>query len=422
MDEISSKLKVQSSKASNVKVVIVISLYTAKQYLPDLFGSLFRCYVLRHAQDGSDWVKVVAIDDRSPDETFEIVKKEYPWVDVIQSETNLGFAKANNVATEYAVQKYDPEYLFYLNQDTQVEEEFLEKLLSVVDTDEGIGIVQPLLMIYPFDKGVINCAGCRLHYLGYGYTIDEGKKHRVQGTGYRVQEIPYASGAAFLIRSSIVKRFPPLKVRGGEGGVMKRPDSVAPTNPPLEDLSPPYLKGEIKDERTYSIFDPYYVAYHEDADLSLRVKQLEYRVVLCPESQVAHKYTTPDQVKDKKQANHNAYYWIERNRFVLFAKFWSTRMLVLFFPAFVINEIGVMAFSMFRGFWKERLRMYGWLFSHWNELREIRKRTQRTLTWERDLMRMLSSDIWHGNADSVVLGIANVFWRWYFVIVKNIIL
>lgn len=351
-----------------MRVVIIISLYNAKQYLPDLFGSLFRYY------GHKDWVKIVAIDDQSSDGTFEIVQHEYPWVDIIKSEQNVGFAKANNVATDYAMEKYDPEYLFYLNQDTQVEEEFLEKLLSVVDTDESIGIVQPLLMIYPFDKGVINCAGCRLHYLGYGYTIDEGKKHRVQGKGYRVQEIPYASGAAFLIRADIVKKI--------------------------------------------GLFDPYYVAYHEDTDLSLRVKQLGYRVVLCPESRVAHKYTTPEQVKDKKQTNHNAYYWIERNRFVLFAKFWSTRMLVLFFPAFVINEIGVMAFSMFRGFWKERLRMYGWLFSHWGELHKMRKEVTRKSTWERELLGMITSDIWHGNADSVVLGIANVFWRWYFNVVR----
>jgi len=354
-------------------VVVIIPLYKAQQYLPDLFGSLFRYYGTK------DWVTVVAIDDQSSDGTFEAVKRAYPWVDIITTDQNLGFAKANNVATNYAIQKYNPKFLCYLNQDTEVEEGFLEKIVSIMESYPWVGIVQPLLMMHPFEKGVMNCAGCKLHFLGYGYTIDEGKAYGAQGRGGAGElDIPYASGAAFLIRTEIVRKI--------------------------------------------GLFDPYYIAYHEDTDLSLRVQQLGYRVVLCPASRVAHKYTTPEQVKEKRQINHNAYYWIERNRFVLFAKFWTTRMLVLLFPAFVVNEFCVMVFSLFRGFWKERLRMYGWLFSHLADLRDMRNTNVRTREWERQLMGMLTSEIWHGNADSVVLGIANVFWKRYFAVVTRMML
>lgn len=354
-----------------MKAVIIVSLYKAEAFLDDLFGSLERHY------NECGWVKVVAVDDRSPDQSFELVRERYSWVDLIQTQKNFGFAKANNFATEYALKKYNPEFLFYLNQDTEVEEGFLEKLVDVLEKDPSIGIVQPLLMIHPFEQGIVNSAGCRLHYLGYGFTRDEGKRINQQLTvnnqqGIRTEsiDIAYASGAAFMIRSAIVKKI--------------------------------------------GVFDPHCVAYHEDTDLSLRVWKTGFRVVLCPESRVAHKYTTPSQVKEKKQANHNAYYWIERNRFILYAKFYTARMMALFFPAFMMNEIGVMIFSLFRGFWKERLRMYWWLGTHLGELKKIRQDSKRDKDWEQKLMGLFSTEIWHGNADSAVLGLANIFWKTYF--------
>lgn len=355
------------------RVVVIISLYKAEPFLQDLFGSLEKHY------KNLPWVKIVAIDDYSPDATVERVRQEYPWVDLIKSSENLGFAQANNMATGHALKTYDPEFLFYLNQDTEVEGGFLEKLVAVMEHDQNVGIAQPLILIHPFSSGIVNTAGNELSFLGYGYTSFEGEKWDAIKKGYtHIKRITYAGGAALFIRASLVQRS--------------------------------------------GLFDPYFIAYQEDTDLSLRVWKLGYRVVVVPESRVAHKYTTPKLNRVKTQRGRNVYYLIERARFILFAKHYSTRLLWLLLPAFLVNEIGVMAFSLARGFWKDRLRVYWWLAKDGPNLLRARSKETQNSEWERKFVGLLTAEVRHASVENPALSIANAFWRIYFVFIRKIIL
>lgn len=58
--------------------------------------------------------EVIIVDNASSDDSRIVVEQKFPWVKWIQSPTNLGFGKANNLGAKAAVGKY----LFLLNSDT----------------------------------------------------------------------------------------------------------------------------------------------------------------------------------------------------------------------------------------------------------------------------------------------------------------
>ena len=57
--------------------------------------------------------EVIVLDNASPDDSFERVTSQYPWVTAIRSTVNLGFAGGNNLASKQA----HGQYLLLLNPD-----------------------------------------------------------------------------------------------------------------------------------------------------------------------------------------------------------------------------------------------------------------------------------------------------------------
>lgn len=71
-------------------------------------------------------VEVIVLDNASEDGSVEMIEKKYPWVKLIKSKVNLGFAKGNNLAMKHS---NNPVVLF-LNSDCFVEEDTLNKALE----------------------------------------------------------------------------------------------------------------------------------------------------------------------------------------------------------------------------------------------------------------------------------------------------
>jgi GT2 family glycosyltransferase len=66
-----------------------------------------------------------------------MLAKEFPWVRFVQSDTNLGFARANNLGASYAT----GESICFLNPDTKLLNSALEKMHEVVRTADRPGAV-----------------------------------------------------------------------------------------------------------------------------------------------------------------------------------------------------------------------------------------------------------------------------------------
>jgi GT2 family glycosyltransferase len=74
---------------------------------------------------------VVVVDNASVDQSVALIEREHPWVRVIRSDRNYGFAGGNNIA----LRQLDTEFAVLLNTDTTVERDWLAALLARFDDD-----------------------------------------------------------------------------------------------------------------------------------------------------------------------------------------------------------------------------------------------------------------------------------------------
>lgn len=72
--------------------------------------------------------EVIVVDNNSNDGTSEMVEKKYPWVKLIRSGINLGYAKGNNLGFKNSNSKN--KYLLLLNSDAYVEKDTLANSLD----------------------------------------------------------------------------------------------------------------------------------------------------------------------------------------------------------------------------------------------------------------------------------------------------
>ncbi len=110
------------------KLSVVIVNYNVKDYVAQCLASVKR------AVDGID-AEVFVVDNHSKDGSCAYIRKMFPWVKLIESSHNLGFARGNNVALRRAV----GEYVLLLNPDTIVGENVLRDAVEFMDSHPAAG-------------------------------------------------------------------------------------------------------------------------------------------------------------------------------------------------------------------------------------------------------------------------------------------
>ncbi len=181
-------------------------------------------------------IEVVVIDDCSSDETLELLSK-IKGLRVFSNSSNLGFLKSCNVAARIC----EGEYIFLLNNDTQVTEGWLDALVSVFERFEDAGIVGSKLL-YP--DGSLQEAGGIIWQDGSGWNYGRHENPSLPQFNY-LKKVDYISGAAILFRADWFREI------------------------------------EGFDER----FSP---AYYEDTDLAFRARERGDEVYYQPQSVIIH--------------------------------------------------------------------------------------------------------------------------------------
>ena len=180
--------------------------------------------------------EIIIGDDLSTDETKHI-SKYVQNVRVNNNKSDHGFLMNCNRAAKLAKGKY----ILFLNNDTQVQENWLSSLVSLIESDEKIGMVGSKLV---FPDGVLQEAGGIIWNDASGWNYGRGKDPELPEYNY-VKEADYISGASIMIRSSLWNEI---------GGF---------------------------DER-------YKPAYYEDSDLAFEVRKHGFKVMYQPKSVVVH--------------------------------------------------------------------------------------------------------------------------------------
>lgn len=151
---------------------------------------------------------VMVIDNGSGDATCEIIRDNYPGVELIETHENLGFGRANNIGIQLAVERgFD--YLFLLNQDAWIEPDTLGKLVEAAEKNSAYGILSP---VHLNGKGDAT---------DFGFSEYTGLKNREEAAQLteEVTPYPFINAAMWLIPVRVIKEtgpFAPLFPHYGE--------------------------------------------------------------------------------------------------------------------------------------------------------------------------------------------------------------
>ena len=138
------------------------------------------------------------------EENLKILKDEYPWVQIIESNEIRGFAENNNLA----LRKASGRYCFVVNDDTFIKTPVIDKLVTVMSTlPNKVAILSPNLL-YPDGRKQM-CGRRKYTWKTWIPTIFQVDKFFKSSSIYEDQsgvfESYNISGAAFLIKTEIFK-------------------------------------------------------------------------------------------------------------------------------------------------------------------------------------------------------------------------
>ncbi len=111
--------------------IVIVTSAGGRELLRACLASLER-HPLR-AGPALTWV----IDNASRDGTVEMVRAEFPWVRLVELDSNTGFCVANNVA----LRQVRAPYALLLNPDTEVGEGVLDHVLRTLEERPDVGMV-----------------------------------------------------------------------------------------------------------------------------------------------------------------------------------------------------------------------------------------------------------------------------------------
>jgi GT2 family glycosyltransferase len=218
-----------SVSSDDIQVAVLVLNLNGAHFLRDCFESLLRNIYPRF--------DIYLIDNHSSDDSVDLTRTHYPMVKIIRNRENLGFAGAY----DQAIRTLDYEYLVLLNNDTTVNQRWLEALFAVAESNEHVGACSSKIVMM-WDKTIIDHAGGMLTTIGSG--LDLGKLTKDDGSYDTVRETGFGCGCSLLIRKSA------------------------------------YLDA--------GGFDPSYVIYHEDVDLCWKMRLLGYSIMFVGDSVVYH--------------------------------------------------------------------------------------------------------------------------------------
>ncbi|PRP66894.1 glycosyltransferase family 2 protein [Nonlabens agnitus] len=218
-----------------MKLAIVILNWNGSALLKEFLPTVVEC---------SSNHQVIVADNASTDDSVHWLRENYPDIEVIINDENLGYAGGYN----QVIPQIDADVLCLLNSDVSVTNQWCQPILKEFENDASLGAAQPALLDYKNQDRFeyAGASGGFLDQLGYPYCRGRVFDYLEMDHGqYDSQiEIDWASGAALFVRK---------KAFIEAGG-----------------------------------FDEQYFAHQEEVDLCWRLRRLDYKVKVFPDARVFH--------------------------------------------------------------------------------------------------------------------------------------
>lgn len=184
--------------------------------------------------------RTVVVDNGSTDGTAEVIGRQFPDIEIVTTERNLGYPGGCNVGLRYALDR-GAEYIFAINNDISVDPTILDELMHERAPD--VGILAPKIY-YADEPDRIWSVGARRH----PWTLElsgGGAKQLDRGQWDEVLEQDYLFGCAHLFSRSL-----------------------------LEEIG---------------LLDADYFLYYDDLDICIRAQRAGYRLLMVPRARLWHK-------------------------------------------------------------------------------------------------------------------------------------
>lgn len=220
---------------SNIKVAVVILNYNGRAFLEKFLPA-----VIKYSEPNAIYVA----DNGSTDDSINYLIHNFKTVTILNNNGNHGYAGGYNIA----LKKIDADIYILLNSDVEVTENWIEPIISLLETDAGIAACQPKLLDYN-KRSTFEYAGASGGFIDkYGYPFCRGRVFNTLENDTNqynnTNEVFWATGACLFVKSQAF-----------------------------------WEAGGLDDD---------YFAHMEEIDLCWRLKNLGYKVFVEPKSLVYH--------------------------------------------------------------------------------------------------------------------------------------
>jgi GT2 family glycosyltransferase len=189
-------------------------------------------------------LKIAVSDNASSDGSTEMVRTEFPEVQLLAHETEQGYARAASLGMRAFADH--TKYIFSTTNDVVVDPEMIRVLVEFAEKNPSAGVLGTKIFFHD-RPDVLWHAGGRIHPL-HGHSYHFGWEQKDHPRFDRIRECDYVTGCGFLLRSEALQR----------AGFMR------------ED----------------------FVFYSEDAELCYRIREAGYKIVYVPAAKMWHKTGT----------------------------------------------------------------------------------------------------------------------------------
>ena len=294
------------------KVSAIIVNWNGKDVLSECLQSL----LIQEYENLEIWVS----DNGSGDGSQAMLKEFYPSVHLLENGENLGFGSAVNRGLE----KAQGDYFLFLNNDLEMKPDSVGQLVGLLESDKKIGAAIPKILYHqdaqefsPNDSAVINSFGVLVNYTGVAYPNLVGQQDK--------NDLPLtetACGGIFMFSREVYEQV---------GG-----------------------------------FDEDLFLYHEDHDLSWRIRLAGWKLMVTPKAVCNHHYNFNKGVRK--------FYQSEKNRLHILFKNMECKTLTLIFPALLVVELTQLVHALTHGWLHLKVKIYFEILGQFPQI--ARKRRQ----------------------------------------------
>ena len=240
--------------SASVNLSIIIVNWNTKNFLAKCLDSIYaqmNAWMNERSKCSNvstfklDNTETFVVDNASTDGSPDMVCERYPWVNLVASSENLGFACANNLAVE----RSKGEFILLLNPDTFIHKGALHRLFAFLNEHPDVGAVGPKLInpdgslqVSVTPAPSLSREAWRLFHLDRLCPLSQYPRSTLQEKD--AQDVDVLMGACLMLRREV-----------------------------YDDIG---------------LFDEQFFMYSEEVDLCLRIQQAGWRICWLPDAVVTH--------------------------------------------------------------------------------------------------------------------------------------